>query len=271
MPYERQQHITRYTHLVGLFTKRANGGAAAAVEETERTTTSMQIGKRLNDERRHAKPECNIIQKERPPNSQDGEGTHCYAQNGAHIHKWRRCGGAEKEQRRRRQKVIRAWMESFYSWGLDGDAILNYVKESLCCSGGLKHPPTQPLCTLYYYDDMCGSWISILLLPFASWELSGSFTGGGQDELDIICSRRGDLSSCLAFFYSWQGTWHLLADEEAGNGERRRVEWPFLQTFTYDSNWIHSGEFMTSIVHDEYLCPIQRKTETGHSSTDDRL
>lgn len=28
---------------------------------------------------------------------------------------------------------------------------------------------------------------------------------------------------------------------------------------------------MTSIVQDEYLCPIQRKTETGHSSTDDRL
>lgn len=28
---------------------------------------------------------------------------------------------------------------------------------------------------------------------------------------------------------------------------------------------------MTSIVHDEYLCPIQRKTESGHSSTDDRL
>lgn len=73
---------------MGLFTKRANGGAAAAVEDRKRgTTTSMQIGKRLNDERRHAKPECNIIQKERPPNSQEGEGTHCYAQNGAHIHK----------------------------------------------------------------------------------------------------------------------------------------------------------------------------------------
>lgn len=26
---------------------------------------------------------------------------------------------------------------------------------------------------------------------------------------------------------------------------------------------------MTSIVHDEYLCPIERKTETGHSFTDD--
>lgn len=34
------------------------------------------------------------------------------------------------------------------------------------------------------------------------------------------------------------------------------MNWPFLQTFTYDSNWVHSGEFMTFIVHDEYLCPI---------------